>query len=108
VIGASTLEELLQERGNGASGVETQRAWMLLELQRNAMAMFTSCGWFFSDISGIETLQILRYAARAAELAEEMQQPLPIDDLLATLDQAQSNNPAVGTGADIFRTLRRA
>ena len=108
VIGESNLEELLRERGEGASGVETQRARTLLELQRNAMAMFTSCGWFFSDISGIETLQILRYAARAAELAEELQQPLPIDNLLATLGQAQSNNPAVGTGADIFRTLRRA
>ena len=51
------------------SGAETARALSLLESQRNAQLMFTSCGWFFSDISGIETVQIMRYAARAIELA---------------------------------------
>ena len=107
VIGACSLEDLLASRGNGAPAAQAQRAGTLLELQRNAMAMFTSCGWFFSDISGIETLQILRYAARAAELAEDLQRPLPMGDFLATLDEAASNNPAVGTGADIFRTLTR-
>lgn len=44
----------------------------LLEMQKFAMLMFTSCGWFFSDISGIEAKQILRYAARAIELAKEV------------------------------------
>jgi alpha-amylase/alpha-mannosidase (GH57 family) len=47
-------------------------ALTLLEMERNAMLMFTSCGWFFDDISRIETLQILRYAARTAELAGEV------------------------------------
>ena len=51
------------------SGAEISRALSLLESQRNAQLMFTSCGWFFSDISGIETVQIMRYAARAIELA---------------------------------------
>jgi len=44
----------------------------LLEIQRNALLMFTSCGWFFDDISGIETLQIMQYASRAIQLAKEM------------------------------------
>lgn len=44
----------------------------LLEMQRNSMLMFTSCGWFFDDISGIETVQIMQYAARAIQLAKEM------------------------------------
>ena len=108
VIGARRLEELLRDRGEAPSQHDLSRAGTLLELQRNAMAMFTSCAWFFSDISGIETLQILRYAARVAELAEQVQRPLPMNDFLAVLDRAQSNNPAVGTGADIFKTLRRA
>ncbi len=53
----------------------TEQAWvdrptalMLLEMQRNAMLMYTSCGWFFDEISGIETVQIMQYAARALEL----------------------------------------
>ncbi len=44
----------------------------LLEMQRHAMLMFTSCGWFFDEISGIEGTQVLRYAARAIQLAEEL------------------------------------
>ena len=46
-----------------------RRARTLLEMQRNTMLMFTSCGWFFDDIGGIESRQILRYAGRALDLA---------------------------------------
>ena len=49
--------------------VERVRALNLMELERNAMLMYTSCGWFFDDISGIETVQIITYAARVLELA---------------------------------------
>jgi alpha-amylase/alpha-mannosidase (GH57 family) len=48
---------------------ERIRALDLMELERNAMLMYTSCGWFFDDISGIETVQIVTYAARVLELA---------------------------------------
>jgi alpha-amylase/alpha-mannosidase (GH57 family) len=48
---------------------ERVRAMQLMELERNAMLMYTSCGWFFDDISGIETVQIVTYAARVLELA---------------------------------------
>jgi alpha-amylase/alpha-mannosidase (GH57 family) len=48
---------------------ERVRALQLMELERNAMLMYTSCGWFFDDISGIETVQIITYAARVLELA---------------------------------------
>ena len=50
--------------------VEKVRAMELLEIQRQAMLMYTSCGWFFSEISGIETTQIMKYAARAMQLAK--------------------------------------
>ena len=45
------------------------RALKLLEMQRNAMLMYTSCGWFFDELSGIETVQVIHYAGRAIQLA---------------------------------------
>ncbi len=45
----------------------------LLEVQRNAMLMYTSCGWFFDNVSGIETVQVMMYAARAMQLCREVQ-----------------------------------
>ena len=43
-----------------------------MELQRHAMLMYTSCGWFFDELSGIETVQVIQYAARVIQLANEM------------------------------------
>jgi len=60
------IDVLLQGGGQGG------RARELLEMERNAMLMYTSCGWFFDDISRIETVQVLSYAMRAAELAGEI------------------------------------
>ena len=48
---------------------EKMTVWKLLELQRHAMLMYTSCGWFFDELSGIETVQVIQYAGRAAQLA---------------------------------------
>jgi hypothetical protein len=57
---------------------EISRALTLLEMQRYAMLMYTSCGWFFDDISGIESVQILQYACRVIQLAEEIR-PIPLE-----------------------------
>jgi alpha-amylase/alpha-mannosidase (GH57 family) len=108
VIGARTHDDLIVEHATGPlddSGVRS--AARLLELQRNAMAMFTSCAWFFSDVSGIETVQILRYAARALDLLEEAGRPAPRREFLAELERAKSNRPDAGTAADIFESLAR-
>ena len=81
---------------------ERDRALALLELQRNALMMYTSCGWFFSDVAGIETVQVLLYAARAVELARER---LGVDfeePFLARLEAASSNRPEEGTGRAIY------
>lgn len=80
-------------------------ALTLLEMQRNALLMYTSCGWFFSDISGIETVQILRYAARAIELGEELGFSIPRAQFLEMLAEAPSNVPDIGNGAKIFQTI---
>jgi len=78
------------------------RARELLEIERNALRMFTSCGWFFDDIAGIETIQILRYAARAIELAGA-DAPRLEAGVLERLARAQSNERAEGTGRDVYR-----
>ncbi len=86
----------------GAPSDLPERARELIELERNALRSFTSCGWFFDDIAGIETIQILRYAARALDLAGPVGADLE-RGFLERLAAAESNDPAVGTGADIYR-----
>jgi hypothetical protein len=74
----------------------------LLELQRHAMHMYTSCGWFFDEISGIETVQVIQYAGRVVQLAQEL-----FGDGLETrfvdkLSSARSNIPELGNGAQVY------
>ncbi|MGH9008509.1 MAG: DUF3536 domain-containing protein, partial [Acidimicrobiia bacterium] len=65
-------------------------AFTLLEAQRNAMLMYTSCGWFFYDLAGLETVQVLRYAARVCDLLVEAGEPSPEPALLGALREAHS------------------
>jgi alpha-amylase/alpha-mannosidase (GH57 family) len=76
----------------------------LLEVQRNAMLMYTSCGWFFDDISGIETVQIIQYAGRVIHLAKKLfdRGPEIESRFLEMLVLARSNKPGQGTAADIY------
>jgi alpha-amylase/alpha-mannosidase (GH57 family) len=85
----------------GADRPAEGRARELLEMERNALRMFTSCGWFFDDIAGIETIQILRYAARAIELAGA-DVPRLEAGVLERLARAQSNDPGEGSGRDVY------
>jgi alpha-amylase/alpha-mannosidase (GH57 family) len=77
------------------------RAHELLELERHALRMFTSCGWFFDDIAGLESLIVLRSAARAIELTGADAARLEAD-LLERLALAPSNDPAVRTGRELY------
>ena len=77
-------------------------AMELLEIQRQALLMYTSCGWFFSEISGIETVQIMKYAARAMQLASKFTTKNLEEKFLNILAEAKSNIPEHGTGKDIF------
>lgn len=78
----------------------------LLEMQRHGMLMFTSCGWFFNDISGIETVQILQYAARAIQLAKEIAKvDLENHLLLEYLQHAPSNLPEFKNGMVVWEKL---
>jgi len=87
---------------------ERSKALQLLEMQRNAMLMYTSCGWFFDEISGIEATQVLRYAARAIELAERCSSESLEDVFMERLQKAHSNISGMGTGADIYRRFALA
>jgi alpha-amylase/alpha-mannosidase (GH57 family) len=74
----------------------------LMELQRHAMLMYTSCGWFFDEISGLESVQVVQYAARAIQLARETLQADLEPGFLERFQNAQSNIPEHGDGRRIY------
>ncbi|MFW6159862.1 MAG: DUF3536 domain-containing protein [Acidobacteriota bacterium] len=84
------------------SSSEKAKALKLLESMRNEMLMFTSCGWFFDDISRIETIQIMQYAARAIQLAGEVSGENLESGYQSILEKAESNLPELGNGAQIY------
>lgn len=85
------------------SDSEISKMLKLLELQRHAMLMYTSCGWFFDEISGIETVQIIQYAGRVIQLAKETLQTQELENgFLQRLQIAKSNIPEHGDGATIY------
>ncbi|HUH08668.1 MAG TPA: DUF3536 domain-containing protein [Egibacteraceae bacterium] len=106
-LGESTQKDFLDRHGlRSLSDSQVADLWVLMEAQRHAMVMYTSCGWFFADVSGIETVYVLRSAARVLDLLDEAGVPGREERrarLLDTLGQARSNKSDVGTGADIWR-----
>lgn len=78
------------------------KALKLMEMQRQSLLMFTSCGWFFSEISGLETTQIMKYAARAMQLASSFSSKDIESEFLAILNTAISNIHGFGTGKDVY------
>jgi alpha-amylase/alpha-mannosidase (GH57 family) len=88
------------------SDEERIHALELMEMQRHAQLMYTSCGWFFDDISGIETVQIIAYAARVLQLANRLfsDQAAALEPaFLARLAEAHSNVATAGDGAQIYK-----
>jgi alpha-amylase/alpha-mannosidase (GH57 family) len=81
---------------------EQVTALRLLEMQRHAMLMYTSCGWFFDELSGLETVQVIHYAGRALQLAEQCCNQKLEEEFLQHLALAKSNLPEHGDGAKIY------
>jgi len=98
VLGARTVESFAAEHVTG----DLVEALTLLEQQRHALLMYTSCAWFFWDLAGLETVQCLRYAARALDLLAEAGEEPPTDAFLAVLAEARSNQPGEGNGHDVW------
>ena len=78
------------------------RVLKLLEMQRHMMLMYTSCGWFFDEVSGIETVQVMQYAARALQLGRELFGDDLEPNFRELLKQAPSNVPELGNGAEAY------
>jgi hypothetical protein len=101
VVGARTFDDFAQQHVLHPDGLEPART--LLEAQRYGLLMYTSCGWFFHDLAGLETVQILRYAARSMDLYREVGEEPPVDASLDELARARSNDPTAGDGRQIWK-----
>ncbi len=84
---------------------EIERLWRIMEALHNAMLMYASCGWFFDELSGLEPVQNMRYALRAAELVQPWQDGDPALLLEQELAAAKSNLPEFADGGGVFRKL---
>ena len=99
-------EAFVAEHARGELSAEQRRnALKLLELQRHAMYMYTSCGWFFDELSGIETVQVMQYGARVAQLAKEFSGEDVESEFVKRLEKAESNVPEYGDGRAVYQKL---
>jgi 4-alpha-glucanotransferase len=94
----------LKRNGTGSMPSDEDRvqALKLCEMQRHALLMQASCGWFFDDISGLEPVQNMRSAARAMQLARETGGPDLEPEYTRILKQARSNDSACGNGKRVY------
>lgn len=94
--------DFLKSYCGSLTAAELRRSLCLVEMQRMRMFMYTSCGWFFNDIAGIETRQVLAYALRAAEYARELTGSALEEAFLGDLKQAIGNTQEYPTGYDVM------
>jgi alpha-amylase/alpha-mannosidase (GH57 family) len=98
-----TIDAFLDEHAVApAAEIDRVRTLKLLELQRHALMMYTSCGWFFNELSGIETVQVMQYAGRALQLAEDLFGEPIEEEFLSRLEAAETNLPELGDGRRIY------
>jgi alpha-amylase/alpha-mannosidase (GH57 family) len=103
---ASIIRFFDQHATRPLSEVERIAALELLELERHTQLMYTSCGWFFDEVSGIETVQIIAYAGRVLQLARKLfgEAGAALETgFLNILAKAKSNIPEMGDGAEVYR-----
>ena len=105
---ADTLPVFLEEYASRKlSEEETTRVLRLLEMQRHLMLMYTSCGWFFDEPSGPETVQVLQYAGRAVQLSEQLFGGDTEEQFLQRLESVSSNIAEFGNGRNIYERFVR-
>jgi alpha-amylase/alpha-mannosidase (GH57 family) len=103
-----SLTDFFEEHAVRAlDGEEHMTVLKLLELQRHAMLMYTSCGWFFDELSGLETVQVIQYAGRAFQLAQEIFGGTAATRFLTLLEQAKSNIPDHRDGLLLYEKFVR-
>lgn len=89
-------------RDHCSQSVDPPQVLRLMEVQRNAMLMYTSCGWFFDEVSGIETTQIMQYACRAMQLVSQISEVNLELEFRRRLEQIPSNVPALANASNIY------
>jgi alpha-amylase/alpha-mannosidase (GH57 family) len=99
---------MARHAAGAADEAATVTVLKLLELQRHAMLMYTSCGWFFDDLAGIETAQVLQYAGRAVQLAADLGHPEIEAPFLDRLAAARSNVARYGDGRNVWDRFVRS
>jgi alpha-amylase/alpha-mannosidase (GH57 family) len=93
--------------GHQLDSDERTTALKLLELQRHTMLMYTSCGWYFDELSRPEPVQVMQYAGRVVQLAGELFDDSVEEGFLKILEKAESNIPEQGNGRRIYENLVR-
>lgn len=89
-------------RDHCSQAVDAPQVLRLMEVQRNAMLMYTSCGWFFDEVSGIETTQIMQYACRAMQLVSQISEVNLELEFRKRLEQIPSNVPSLANASNIY------
>ncbi|MFO7967058.1 MAG: DUF3536 domain-containing protein [Archaeoglobaceae archaeon] len=108
VLDRDITDQFLGEHGGKELSPDDKvKLLKLLEMQRHAMLMFTSCGWFFDEISGIETVQVIQYAARAMQLAKEVSGKDLEPEYLKFLEKAPSNISEIKDGSQVYEMFVR-
>ncbi|MBS1558679.1 MAG: DUF3536 domain-containing protein [Bacteroidetes bacterium] len=87
--------------------VSPVRVMYLMEMERNTMLMYTSCGWFFDEVSGIEATQVLQYACRVIQLAHQLDEADLESEFIKRLEHAPSNVAAYGNAAQVYEKIVR-
>jgi alpha-amylase/alpha-mannosidase (GH57 family) len=99
---------LREQAGHELNDSERIQALKGMELQRHLMLMYTSCGWFFDELSGLETVQAIQYSGRAVQLAQSLcNDPKIEEEYLNKLAAAHSNIPEQGDGRKIYENYVR-
>jgi alpha-amylase/alpha-mannosidase (GH57 family) len=98
-----SLNRFFEEHAAKNLSAEERTATLkLLEVQRHAMLMYTSCGWFFDELSGLETVQVLQYAARAIQLSQDVTHETVEDAFKARIAAAKSNLAEFENGSRVY------
>lgn len=96
---------LIRHASRDLSEKEKVTVLKLMGVQRSAQMMYTSCGWFFDELSGIETVQVIHYAGRAIGLMQDIGGDGLEAGFLERLEQAKSNLPEYGDGRQIYEKI---
>lgn len=97
--------DFLKRHGTEQALQEASNALKLMEMQRNTLLMYTSCGWFFDEISGIETVQIMAYAKMAIAYNKALSGQDIEEEFINKLALAPSNIKTFGDGASVYKAL---